>query len=317
MRGVTRHVRVADSEAFMATSRLLFGPITQSFDDHHEQTLPKLVSVHLGACRLTEIKANAHRVVSDLPRRRSFDPDAIKILMQTSGRSRFEQSSGTCDLGPRSAIIYDPIRRYTLHNLCRVDQLILQVPRKTFDDRTLVRLGAPIPLPIENDSLARIVTGLMRMAIHEADKLDEAGCLRVGESLVELVDGLIRGGRDPSAARRSPLAALRQRIIAYIDANLAWDGLVPSAIARQMGCSLRYLHRAFEGEGVTLERFIWDRRLEMSRVALMSPDKRAVSISEIAFACGFSSSAHFSRAFKSKYDIAPRRLRETLLNASD
>ncbi|TGR77322.1 AraC family transcriptional regulator, partial [Mesorhizobium sp. M2D.F.Ca.ET.223.01.1.1] len=81
-------------------------------------------------------------------------------------------------------------------------------------------------------------------------------------------------------------------------------------ISRYMGCSRRYLHRAFEGEGMTLERFVWDRRLERSKEELLSPARASASISEIAFACGFNSSAHFSRAFKSKYDLAPRQLRE-------
>ena len=62
---------------------------------------------------------------------------------------------------------------------------------------------------------------------------------------------------------------------------------------------------------MTLERFVWDRRLERSREALLA--SADVSISEIAFACGFNSSAHFSRAFKAKYEVAPRELRDTVL----
>lgn len=309
------HMRVADGETFIATSRMLFGPITQKFVRGALPALPKLVSVHLGACRLSEIKANAHIVVSDKLLRRSFDPDAIKILMQLSGKSLFEQQSVAVELEPRSAIIYDPVRNYSLQNLSDVDQLILQVPRGTFADDTLARLASPIPLPAENDSLSRIVSGLMQMAITEAEKLDETGCRRVGESLIQLVHGLIRGGPGASAFRYTPLEALRERIIAYVDANLSHSDLSPEEIARQMGCSRRYLHRAFESEDMTLERFIWDRRLEMSRQALLSPDKSAVSISEIAFACGFNSSAHFSRAFKSRYDVAPSELRDKLRNA--
>lgn len=308
-------MRIADGETFKATSRMLFGPITQRFARDAVRALPRLVSVHLGACRLSEIKAEPHLVVSDHLLRRSFDPDAIKILMQMSGESRFEQHSVTVNLSQRSAIIYDPVQSYSLQNLSAVDQLILQVPRSTFTDETLARLSEPIPLLAEDDSLARIVSGLMQMAISEAARLDDAGCRRVGESLVQLVQGLIRG--EPGVApelRRSPLKALRERIVAYIDAHLAQSELSAEDIARSMGCSRRYLHRAFEGEDVTLERFIWNRRLEASREALLAPEKTARSISEIAFACGFNSSAHFSRAFKQKYDVAPRDLRAKLAN---
>ena len=314
MEETMHHVSVADGEAFLSASRMLFGPITQRFSRGEAPSLPKLVSVNLGACRLSEIKAKSHLVVNDRAFWRSFDPDAIKILMQLKGRSRFEQQQVAVDLGPRAAIIYDPVRSYSLQNLSDVDQLILQVPRSTFGDETLARLSAPLPLPGEDDSLTHIVSGLMQMAIGAAHKLDEAGCRRVGESLIQLVNGLIQAKPMAPEFRRSPLEALRERIVAYIDANLARSNLSAEDIARHMGCSRRYLHRAFEGEGMTLERFVWDRRLERSKEELVSPARASASISEIAFACGFNSSAHFSRAFKSKYDVAPRELRERVMS---
>lgn len=307
-----QHVRAADGEAFIAASRILFGPITQKFVCEIVPAPPRLMSVDFGTCRLSEIRADAHLVVGDCLLRRSFDPDSVKILMQLSGRSRFEQQSVTVDIGSRGGIIYDPVRSYSLQNLSSVDQLILQVPRATFDDDTLARLSRPVPLPAGDDSFVRIVSGAMRMAIGEAETLDEDRRRHVGESLIQLVYGLIRGEPAAQESRRTPLEALRERIIAYVEANLAQRDLSPEDIARRMGCSRRYLHRAFEGAGMTLERFIWDRRLEMSRQALLSPEKSVFSISEIAFACGFNSSAHFSRAFKSKFRVAPRELRERL-----
>lgn len=309
------HVSIADRDTFLSTSRLLFGPISQRFSRAPALSVPKLVSVRLGACRLSEIKANAHIVVNDRAFWRSFDPDAIKILMQRSGHSRFEQQSIAVDLGPRTAIIYDPVRTYSLQNVSDVDQLILQVPRSTFEDEVLTRLAAPISLPAADDSLTRIVSGLMEMAITETQRLDEAGCRRVGDSLVQLVSGLIRGKPAAPEFRRSPLEALRERMVAYIDASLGRSALSAEDIAQHMGCSRRYLHKAFEGEGTTLERFIWDRRLERSKEVLVSPDRRATSISEIAFACGFNSSAHFSRAFKTRYGVSPRELRDQISGA--
>ncbi len=74
------HVSIADGEAFLSTSRMLFGPITQRFPRGALPSLPQLVSVHLGACRLSEIKANAHLVVNDRLFRRSFDPDVAPPL---------------------------------------------------------------------------------------------------------------------------------------------------------------------------------------------------------------------------------------------
>jgi hypothetical protein len=49
---------------------LLFGPITQRFPSGTDPSIPKLVSVHLGACRLSEITANPHLVLNDELRQR-------------------------------------------------------------------------------------------------------------------------------------------------------------------------------------------------------------------------------------------------------
>lgn len=311
MRLSAEPLRLAKGEAFLATSRALFGPIKQSFPWGGEQSVPKLLSVDLGACRLSEIRANAHVVVNDCTAWRSFDPDAIKILMLVDGRSRFEQARVAYDLQPRGAVIYDPVRPYRLESSSAVHHLILQVPRSTFSSAALTRLESPVNLHTGECSMTRIVSGLMEMAIAESARLDAQSLRRVGDSLVQLVDGLIRTGAPEPEHRPTPsLTALRERIVAFVDANIGRSDLSADEIARQMGCSRRYLHRAFEGEGATLDRFIWDRRLERSRAALA--DGGIASISEIAFSCGFNSSAHFSRAFKSRYEITPRQFRGEL-----
>ncbi|MCA8869205.1 MAG: helix-turn-helix domain-containing protein [Rhodobacteraceae bacterium] len=300
----------ADGETFAQTSQELFGPIRQVFVGEAPPKLPKLASVDLSSCRLSQIHAAAHDVVGDCTLRRSFDPDSIKILLQLSGHSLFRQDADSVKLERLSAVIYDPVRDYVLRNLSSVDQLILQVPRDTCDDDTLARLMRPIVLLSEEQSLVRIAFNLMQMAASEADTLDDAGCARVGESLIQLVRGLVRFDASDQPGRQSPLAALRGRIVDYVDAQIAEGDLSLADIASHMGCSRRYLHRAFENEDTTLERFIWERRLEASRKSLLSPEKRALSISEIAFACGFNSSAHFSRAFKARFGTTPRDMRE-------
>lgn len=300
----------ADGETFAQTSQQLFGPIRQVFAGQIPAAEPRLASVDLSSCRLSHIRAAAHDVVGDRSLRRSFDPDSVKILLQLSGRSRFRQDAVSVELDQLSAVIYDPVRNYSLRNLSSVDQLILQLPRSICDDDTLARLSRPIVLMSEEHSLVRIAFNLMQMAANEADTLDETGCRRVGESLIQLVSGLVRFDASDLPGRQTPLAALRERIVDYVDSQIAEGDLSLAAIASQMGCSRRYLHRAFENEDTTLERFIWERRLDASRQSLLSPKNSALSISEIAFACGFNSSAHFSRVFKARFGATPREMRE-------
>ena len=157
-------------------------------------------------------------------------------------------------------------------------------------------------------------------ALKEARRAELAKSRHMRFAVLDLADreataALFKQHRFPNVVHLAAQAGVRHSLVdpfAYIDANLAHSDLSPDTVARHMGCSRRYVHRAFEGEGATLERFIWDRRLESSRAALLSPERSAASISEIAFACGFNSGAHFSRAFKKKYALAPRDLRKTV-----
>jgi AraC-like DNA-binding protein len=77
-------------------------------------------------------------------------------------------------------------------------------------------------------------------------------------------------------------------------------------IARALRVSLRYLHACFEPAGVSLMAFVLRMRLERCHAELARADERRRSISEIAFAWGFSDLSHFGRAFIAAYGMTPR-----------
>ena len=72
---------------------------------------------------------------------------------------------------------------------------------------------------------------------------------------------------------------------------------------------MRYLHKAFQADSQTLQKFILNTRLEFSRTLLVSSETRDCTISELAFRAGFNSSAHFCRVFKRKFCISPNEMR--------
>ena len=104
--------------------------------------------------------------------------------------------------------------------------------------------------------------------------------------------------------RESPVL-LRAR--GYVEANLLEPSLNPARISEALGVSRSTLYRLFEPLG-GVTGYVWERRLHLARAALLDP-KRARRISEIAFQCGFSSEAHFSRSFRKAFNIRPSDLR--------
>ncbi|WP_253915738.1 helix-turn-helix domain-containing protein [Streptomyces sp. NRRL S-31] len=85
------------------------------------------------------------------------------------------------------------------------------------------------------------------------------------------------------------------RVQAYIDQHLTDPDLTPDAIARAHHISVRYLHKLFELEDITVSRWIQQRRLEQCRRDLARRHAAGLTIAAIAHRWGFISASHFSR----------------------
>jgi AraC-like DNA-binding protein len=103
-------------------------------------------------------------------------------------------------------------------------------------------------------------------------------------------------------------ATARRTICDYIDQHLTDDTLSPDTLVRLFRMSRATLYRLFEDEG-GIAAYILGRRLDRCRAILGSSIGGERSIGELAFGHGFASEAHFSRAFRRRFGIAPRDAR--------
>ena len=102
----------------------------------------------------------------------------------------------------------------------------------------------------------------------------------------------------------------------YIEAHLNEPDLSASAVARALDISPRYLRVVFAEEHERLSEYILRRRLEECARQLASSLWRGHTITGIAFANGFNSIPHFTRAFRKQYGVTPRQYRESqIVNA--
>ena len=75
-------------------------------------------------------------------------------------------------------------------------------------------------------------------------------------------------------------------------------------LAEVAGVSPFHFHRVFRAlTGETLQKFV--KRLRLERALQMMAHRPRRSLTDIAFACGFSSSSDFTRSFKQRYGVAP------------
>ncbi|NMO93069.1 helix-turn-helix domain-containing protein [Actinomycetospora sp. TBRC 11914] len=99
------------------------------------------------------------------------------------------------------------------------------------------------------------------------------------------------------------------RIRDHVNQRLADPALSPARVAAAFGISVRYLHKLFEGEDVTVAHYIRERRLERCRLRLLDPRYSHQSIATLAFEAGFGDLSGFNRAFRARYGLSPRTLR--------
>lgn len=104
-----------------------------------------------------------------------------------------------------------------------------------------------------------------------------------------------------------------QHMFTFITCHLA-EPLTLSQLAWHAGMSRYAICRLFQRRfGVSPMRWLWCYRMKAAReMILRCPD---LSLTDVAFACGFSCSAHFSRCFKKAYGECPRDFKQALLHS--
>jgi AraC-like DNA-binding protein len=129
----------------------------------------------------------------------------------------------------------------------------------------------------------------------------------VVRAMTELLATLIRSERRSIETRNLLQESARTRAKRYIEHHLHRSRLTPDEIRSAAKVSRASLYRLFEGNG-GVAHYVQTRRLERCRQMLEDPRERRL-VSEIAYANGFASESHFSRAFRQRYSQTPGELR--------
>jgi AraC-like DNA-binding protein len=268
-------------------------------DLRNEDFGASLVSRELGPLTVAELEAPLH-FWSRKPRHVRNDGQEVFIvsLIRTGG-GELTQRGRTVRLGAGDLTIYDSSAPFD-YALQASTQLI-KIPKPLLESKLgdardfiacKVERGNPLSA-ILGDLLAKSLT------IELSDDRSSVAAKRLSSAIVDLVASVYDLRREAGAASSRPL----EKVMRYARAHLDSDDLTPERLAAAGAISVRTLNRLFGGMGTTPMRWVWSQRLEASRASLA--EGQVASVTEAAFAHGFSELAHFSRSFKKAFGVTP------------
>ena len=217
---------------------------------------------------------------------------------------------------PRQQHGYSGAKNLDLFNICIRESALDRLPEKLLASSGYVaffrvepafrhKKKLPSQLVLSTRSLDEVAhtADRLRSALAASDPLNE---IRAFAIFIDLLAKISIEYQSPKHTPASQISLHFARVISFIEKNFA-DPITVADIARHSGLSMRSLHRAcLAYAGSPPKQFLTDVRLEHAKRILAEGSE---SVTETAFASGFSDSNHFSKYFKSKTGYSPREFR--------
>lgn len=253
----------------------------------------------LGSGRLWDIQAPPQRVSSDPFAPAGSCAGSFKILFQLTGSARVTQAGRTADLRESMFAFIDGAQPFSVEMAQAHRQLLFQLPRpaivarfRGIERRTALAQG-------DGESGDALLRDFALSLAGRADALSpQAGACALTALLELLGAACASRGTNPAATRVAHARAV-------IELDLVNEQLSPDGLADRMGISRRYLDALFKQGGSTVSAYIRERRLQRAAALLRDPAHRGASVSEVCFGAGFQDAAHFARAFRGRFGVAP------------
>ena len=272
---------------------------TEVVDDEFSGSL---TSGDLGPLVVAELDAPLHFWSRTARYIQNDGQDVFIVSLIQQGGGELTQLGRSAKLGPGDLVIYDTATPFDYALKARTQ--LVKVPRRLLEsklDRPTDFLARKINC---SNPLSSILSELLTHCLNIELSREPGPSIakRLSNAVVDLLASICDLERDalPEAQISRPL----ERVMRFARANLDDPDLRPEALAAAGAMSVRSLNRLFGTLGATPMRWVWSERLEASRAALMQGEAR--SVTDAAFAHGFSDLGHFSRSFKRTFGMSPQ-----------
>ncbi|MFD7595739.1 helix-turn-helix domain-containing protein [Kitasatospora sp. NPDC059812] len=269
---------------------------------------PAAITSHrLGAVQVSLVQAGPQRVERSAGLIARGGEDHLTLALHHRGTARLVQDGRQVELRPGAFAISDAGRPFVKELPEPFVFTAFHWPRSavgvTEEDLRVLTATAFDTC----DDTARLVAAYLECLSRSAGSMEPQVARRLAATALDLLAVLAheRRGRAAPEAPEAALATLA-RVKDHILRHLGDRDLSPERIAGAHHVSVRYLHKLFRFEGVTVARWIQRQRLDMSRRDLGRPNAGRATVAAVAGRWGFVSASHFSRAFRAAYGVSPR-----------
>ena len=158
---------------------------------------------------------------------------------------------------------------------------------------------------------AGLLKSHMLALARESRRLSRSSAAAAMDMAIELALETLAGiAMEPDGSRTDGWkSALYAAARDYIELHFHRSDLTAEQVASSLGCSRAHLYRVFAERGEGIGQTIRNLRLDHAGRLLSASPRTPVE--QVAFACGFSSPAAFSRAFRDYSGMSPTRHRRS------
>lgn len=262
-------------------------------------------SRHLGSALVLESRSTPQRLLRSPRAIRADQIDHYIIRLQKAGCWTGDVGGRTVAAGPGSVMVLDMARACDARTT-DIENINLMLPRDALDD-----VLAPFDMHglMLHDGMAALLRSHLSELAANLPQLQLADARRVADATLSLVAACLAPSRHAVARARAALeTALIAEVRRYVDRHLHSPDLSPHSVGQALGLSRSALYAVCEPMG-GVAAFIQQRRLKRIHAILADPRDRR-PIAEVAYQYGFTSGAHFSRAFRRAFGYAPSEARE-------
>lgn len=268
-------------------------------------------NVHINDFGIAYIKANEHVIERDAKTVKATPKQSVFFSLGLSKSAFFYQGQECFSLSENDMIVYQTDKPYLFGFSSNMQQLTFDLPIEIYQQifgQTKV-LDKPEVIKSTDRKQHFLTQALRHLGMSYLQDPQKENASAMQSEVFALLDHLHsqrENHANSSTLSFSYLISAEQ----YFLANLHNPNLSCEEVAQACGLSTRHLLRIFSQVGTTPKQFLLTKRIELAVRVLTSKTHQHLSIAEIAYQCGFSNQAHFSRVFKALTGHTPKAYKE-------